>query len=173
MEIVTHAEVITICGLEVELTRSQQVNYGIIQNHWKFFNRELKYRGLSQQGTHWKKFAVTYKKNDTFYYLTAVPFVADVPAFISMDIPVGEYARFEHTGHSQGIKKSLYEIYTRHIPEASITLDLNRTFIHYELYDSRFNWNNASSIIDICVPFLSKSDLKRRNLITILGLLDF
>ncbi len=154
MNIITHTEPTKIIGLEVELTRSQQVNYGIIQKHWKLFNRELQKHGLSQQSDQWKKFGVTYKRDDTYFYLTAIPFTEDKPAFKTIEIPVGNYAVFHHQGHTQGIKKSLYEIYTALIPCSSIAIDIKRNFIQYELYDARFNWNNPNSIIDILVPIL-------------------
>ncbi len=150
------AQNISTFGLFTELTKSQTENFGIIKNHWKKFNAELKKYNLIQNGGHWEKYGITFKINGTYFYLTAVPqnnFVFP-EHFVSKEIPKGEYEIFTHTGNMENIKQTIHNIYKNILPNSNLIIEHESKtgFIHFEKYDYRFRWDHPNSIIDIYLP---------------------
>ena len=135
---------ITTFGLQTELTKSQDENFIIIQNHWYRFNNELKKHNLSQNGVNWEKYGITYKKDERYFYLTTIQKV----------IPKGQYEVFTHKGEMKNIKTTVYDIYKNILPNSNLQIELaSKTgFIHFEKYDFRFQWNKPNSVIDIYIP---------------------
>ena len=147
---------IKVCGLVTELTKSQTENFEIIQNHWSEFNTELKRRKLNQNDGNWTKYGITFKADNKYFYLTAIPMTNFIipENFTNLEIPKGEYKMFTHKGKIENIKNTLFEIYKIILPKSNLkTEDQTKTgFIHFEKYDYRFNWNKPNSIIDIYLP---------------------
>ncbi|MBN2041801.1 MAG: effector binding domain-containing protein [Spirochaetes bacterium] len=144
-----------ITGIATPLTRSQKENYQIIRKHWKNFNRQL---GINQvnTGANWKKYGVTYRRDNTYFYFTGLPLAKEINGFEKLSIETGYYIKFRHSGSMPEIKNTVYQIYKKIIPENGIDLDDQRRIIHYEYYDCRFKWNDKDSIIDIFVPIKMK-----------------
>ncbi|TRX38887.1 GyrI-like domain-containing protein [Flavobacterium sp. ZT3R18] len=143
-------------GLVTELTNSQTANFKIIQKHWKTFNEQLKKYKLNQNRGNWDKFGITYKTDEKYYYLTAIPAINQVfPShFTGLEMPKGDYEIFTHKGKMENIKQTLFEIYKVILPKSNLKIEDNTKtgFIHFEKYDYRFQWNKATSIIDIYLP---------------------
>jgi len=91
---------IPICGLVTELTNSQSCNFEIIRKHWIFFNKELKKLKLNQDNYNWIKYGITYKTEEKYFYLAAIPknIFLFPNHFKSLEIPKGEYEIFTHKG---------------------------------------------------------------------------
>lgn len=156
MKITTQLENIPTCGLSVELTTSQTQNGLIIQAHWIKFNAEIKRLKRNKNSGNWVKYGFTYKVNEKYFYLAAIPFLGnEVPNdFETMLIPKGEYVFFEHLGNMNAIKSTIYSIYKVQLPQLGIKIEnqSKEGFIHFEKYDSRFKWNNPNSILEIHLP---------------------
>ena len=150
-------ETIKVCGLTRLLTRSQQKNYGIISNHWRMFNQELRSRKL-WQGKDWKKYGITYQHDGNYYYMAAIQESAALNGFLSLEITDGMYAHFQHQGSMELLKATYYKIYKQTIPQHQLVIDKSRTILHYEQYGSRFHWNRSDSIIDIYVPLNNRNE---------------
>lgn len=144
---------IQVSGLSVELTSSQKENYRIIRKHWTRFNADLRNRKIVQ-GQNWEKFGVTFKKSGSYFYLTSIPNISELSGFESIELPSGNYARFQHVGNMEQIKTTINTIYRQVIPESDLKIDKNREVIHYEYYNHRFHWNRIDSIIEIFLPLL-------------------
>ena len=152
-KIIQNKREVTIHGLSIELTKSQNKNFSIIRKHWQYFNQELQKRNLNNSDSNWKKYAVTYKKGNRYFYLTGILKKNDENGFESIEIESGKFAKFEHRGNLEGMKDTISDIYRNIIPTLSgFEIDNDRFFIHFEFYNHRFNWNNENSIIDIYVP---------------------
>jgi predicted transcriptional regulator YdeE len=151
-------ETIRTAGLAIELTTSQSKNFEIIQGHWKVFNHEIKINGLNQAAGNWVKYGFTYKVNERYFYLAAIPFVGkSLPDyFIVKNIPAGNYAVFSHQGKLEAIKNTFTNIYKNELPQSGLKLVENSAvdFIVFEKYDQRFHWNQPNSVIDIYIPIL-------------------
>ncbi len=143
-----------LCGLPVELSKSQALNFQIISKHWKAFNYLIGEKGRTQS-TNWEKYAITFKTNNQYFYMPALS-VFDDPDFVKEDIVAGEYLVFQHKGSMKKLKDTYSEIYRKAIPTSDYSLDLQRQFLHFEKYDHRFNWNNPDSIIEIYIPIVNK-----------------
>ena len=151
----TQKEDIKIYGLSVKLTKSQNENYGIITNHWRKFNNELK---INRKGSdrNWGKYGLTYKKIDCYFYMPAVLLKIPNPNFEPITISGGEYAKFLHKGDMKLLKTTIYNIYKKIIPNSDLQIDNERILLHYEHYDFRFKWNKNDSLIDIYVPIAAR-----------------
>ncbi len=147
---------IQTCGLVTELTNSQAANFKIIQKHWIVFNADLQKYKLSQTGSNWTKYGVTFKTGEKCFYLTTIPTsnLLFPDHFTSLEIPKGEYAMYSHKGKMENIKQTLFEFYKVILPKSNLKIeDQTKTgFIHFEKYDYRFQWNKPNSIIDIYLP---------------------
>ncbi len=152
-EIVTKND-FKVSGLQTELTRSQDNNYRIIREHWQRFNYELRIRNI-QLGKNWEKYGVTKKEDDRYFYFSAIPANKQVPDFKTSNLTGGKFMRFQHNGRIELIKSTVYNIYKRIIPISGLKVDLMRSFLHFEHYDSRFHWSRADSVIDIYIPIES------------------
>ena len=147
---------IEVCGIVTELSKSQSENYLIIQKHWKKFNAELKQAELNKKDGNWTKYGITFKSNENYFYLTAIPtngnFIPD--HFTKLIIPKGEYEIFTHNGKMENIKNTIYEIYKIVLPKLKLNIEEHTKtgFLHFEKYDYRFQWNKSNSIIDIYLP---------------------
>lgn len=146
-------------GLLTELTNSQTENFKIIQNDWKNFNAELQKHNLTQNTDNWEKYGITFKTNDTYFYMTSIPQgnLIFPDHFLTKVIPQGEYEIFTHTGKMENIKHTIHNIYKNILPSSNLTIEHYSTagFLHFEKYDHRFCWDKPNSIIDIYLP-LSK-----------------
>lgn len=146
---IIHQPEIKVCGLSVELTRSQTENYSIITKQWQKFNRVLNlYNPIKNDS--WVKFGVTYKLSN-YFYMPSVILIPDAP-FEKLKIQSGKYAQFQHIGDRRYLKHTIYDIYKKLLPETTFHLDSDRTILHYERYDHRFHWNRDDSVIEILVP---------------------
>ena len=147
---------ISTFGLLTELTNSQTANFEIIKNHWKKFNTELKKYNFIQNGGNWEKYGITFKTNETYFYLTAIPqdIMIFPEHFINKEIPKGEYEIFTHKGKMENIKQTIYNIYKNILPNSTLTIEhyTKTGFIHFEKYDYRFSWDKPTSEIDIYLP---------------------
>lgn len=147
---------ISTFGLLTELTKSQTDNFEIIKNHWRKFNAELKKYNLIQNGGNWEKYGITFKTNETYFYLTTIPQNEMIfpEHFVNKEIPKGEYEIFTHTGKMENIKQTINNIYKNILPNSNLTIEhYSKTgFIHFEKYDYRFCWDKPNSEIDIYLP---------------------
>jgi predicted transcriptional regulator YdeE len=152
----TIVENIEIGGLVTELTNSQSANFIIIQKHWKIFNEALKKYKLNQNGGNWEKFGVTFKKDQKYFYMTAIPKLEHVfpDHFTFMEIPKGAYEIFTHKGKMENLKQTINAIYKISIPKTNLKIEDHKKagFFHFEKYDYRFQWNKPTSIIEIYLP---------------------
>ena len=127
---------------------------------WIHFNAEIKRLKLSQNKQNWVKYGFTYKVSEKYFYSAAIPFSGQqLPEnFQRLSIPKGEYIVFEHVGKMDGIKNTIYNIYKVELPKSAIQIEdhLKVGFIHFEKYDSRFNWNDSQSIFEIHLPLRNK-----------------
>lgn len=148
-------------GLITELTKSQTDNFEIIQKHWLNFNKELKKLKLNQSGGNWTKYGITYKTDEKYFYLSAIPTKNNLipDHFESIEIPKGEYEMFTHKGNMENIKETIFEIYKIILPKSNLKIeDHSKTgFLHFEKYDYRFEWNKSTSVIDIYLPLKTSS----------------
>ena len=146
----------SLCGLQIKLTKSQSENHTIIQNHWIHFNTVLKKNNLTQNKRNWVKYGVTFKVDDTYFYLAAIPTPNSIlpEQFRTITIPQGNYHVFTHKGKMEGIKQTLIDIYKIQIPKLNIQIQSPEKtgFMHFEKYDYRFQWNNPASIIELYLP---------------------
>jgi predicted transcriptional regulator YdeE len=154
-EIVTK-EGFRVCGLNTELTTSQNENYKIIRGHWQKFNNELKVRKVKSEKD-WVKYGITKKIEGKYLYITAIPFDIGIKDFEVEEINGGKFICFRHTGRMELIKSTIHRIYRQIIPASDFNVDGKRTMVHYEQYDYRFSWNKSESIIDIYVPIESNT----------------
>lgn len=150
---------IEVCGLVTKLTNSQTSNFEIIQKHWLKFNQVLKANQLSQKSVNWEKYGITYKLNDEYFYMAAIPKPAQIfpTDLINYSIPSGQYQIFSHQGDMIKIKNTFQNIYKDILPISNLELrrDFENGFLHFEKYDYRFHWNKPDSIIDIYIPINS------------------
>ncbi len=146
---------IKVCGLVVELTNSQTENNQIIQKHWVKFNNVLKMNNLTQS-FNWVKYGITFKVEEKYFYMSAIPFVENADMLIPFEIPKSDYYKFTHQGNLALLKQTFWSIYKEKIPALKLIQNSNfrNGFIHFEKYDYRFKWNDSNSIIDIYLPVL-------------------
>jgi len=143
-------EALSLQGLSTKLTTSHNKNFDIIRSHWQFFNKELKLRELGQ-GTKWQKYGITMKRNNDYYYLTAISSNKKIKGFETLEVPSGSYASITHLGDMRSIKTTINKIYREIIPNSSLIFDENGDIIHFERYNSEFKWNNKDSKIGIFI----------------------
>lgn len=147
---------ITTFGLHIELTKWQDQNFVLIQNHWFRFNKELKNYQLNQSKGNWVKYGITYKVGERYFYLTCIPAAGLLfpDHFMQMVIPKGRYEVFTHMGDMKNIKATVYDIYKNILPNSNLQIEQASKigFIHFEKYDFRFQWNKPNSVIDIYLP---------------------
>jgi predicted transcriptional regulator YdeE len=142
---------ICVCYFETQLTTSHKKNFSIISKHWKKFNSLLRINKIKFE-SEWEKFGITIKANKQYFYQCAFPSEERIPQFKHSNIPAGNFAKFNHTGPLYLLSKTINQIYKQIIPVSLLDIDFNRSFIHYERYDSKFNWNNQNSDIEIYIP---------------------
>ncbi|NRT14099.1 putative transcriptional regulator YdeE [Flavobacterium sp. 28A] len=164
MKTITHVESIETFGLSIKITTSQTQNAILIQKHWMHFNTEIQRLKLSQNTANWVKYGFTYKVSEKYFYCAAIPFSGQqLPEnFQRLSIPKGVYIVFEHAGKMDDIKNTIYMIYKVELSKAIVQVEdhLKVGFIHFEKYDSRFNWNNPQSVFEIHLPLKSSSGFK-------------
>lgn len=147
-----------IAYVETPLSTSHSQNAAIITNHWKKFNSLLRANQV-QLGANWQKFGLTMKINGQYTYRCAYKTDHANPAFNTTTIQAGQFAKFSHVGPISQISTTINQIYKSAIPTHSLDIDINRTLLHFEQYDARFNWNNPTSVVDIYLPL--KSNVQR------------
>lgn len=144
---------ISTMGLKIKLCNSQKENHLIIKNHWKTFNLTIKKHHLQQENLSWIKYGITYKENNEYFYLAAIPQSNNIipEEFIIKEIPIGNYLTFNHIGKLSDLINSFHQLYKVIIPENNIKIANHEYvgFLHFEKYDHRFNWNKPESIIEI------------------------
>jgi predicted transcriptional regulator YdeE len=145
-------EKISVSGISCKLTKSYKENFKLISSGWKSFNKTLYTHGLSQ-AENWKKFGISYKVNEQYFYFIAIPY-AENSSLQSFIIDAGQYATFEHLGNLNKLPETLNSIYLEKLPNSEVKIDTNRILLHYELYNHRFNWNHENSHIDIIIPLI-------------------
>jgi len=146
----------TVCGMGIEITKSQSTNMKMCRSFWIDFNKALKANRLGQGGN-WIKYAFTYKENDKIYYFCAIPQGYKVPnGFQIKSIPNQLYLVCKHVGNMDTLKNTVNEIYKNIIPSNKLEPDKTH-FSHFEKYDSDFYWNSPESVINIYVPVTEKS----------------
>jgi len=147
---------ILVCGLVLALTTSQAENFIRIKKHWQVFNQDLKKYALGQQPSAWQKYGITFKENEQYFYLAAIPLpTQNIPAhFAHKVLPQGAYALFTHRGKMEDIKQTLFEIYKKSVPTLNMAIEDHQQvgFLHVEKYDHRFQWDKAESVIDLYLP---------------------
>ncbi|WP_188050621.1 GyrI-like domain-containing protein [Flavobacterium sp. GP15] len=147
---------IKTAGLVTQLTKSQKENFIIISKHWIAFNAELKKHNLNQHSGNWVKYGITFKVENEYFYLTAIPSNKQIfpDHFINFEISKGNYEIFVHQGAMQDIKQTLNHIYKTIIPDLNLKIEDHekKGFLHFEKYDYRFQWNNPKSVIEIYLP---------------------
>ena len=147
---------IEICGLVTQLTKSQSDNFIIIKNHWIVFNAELKKYNLNQKTGYWVKYGITYKIDDKYFYMTAIPKNDQIfpKHFTSFEIAKSNYEVFIHQGAMENIKHTIHHIYKSIIPNLDLKIEDHKKigFVYFEKYDYRFQWNKPNSIIEIYLP---------------------
>jgi len=84
-----------LSGMSIELTTSQNENYGLIRKQWISFNSHLKSQPYNSQNN-WVKYGITYKVDGKYLYMTAVPYNEHYVDFETIDIQGGLFARFQH-----------------------------------------------------------------------------
>jgi AraC family transcriptional regulator len=143
-----------IYGLSVELTKSQDRNYAIINNFWKEFNAKLRFSDLPKKtGGNWEKYGITYKTGNVYKYFCGIPVEKEYVNnnFEEYKISEGNYVVFQHKGSMYNLKNTIFTIYKKVIPENSFVINQLENF-HFELYNYKFKWDNEESIIEIHVP---------------------
>lgn len=145
---------IYLSGISIQLTNSQKKNFYIITNQWQIFNNFIKEDGYFG-GKNWRKYGVIYRKDEIYYYLCAVDKVKLKNNFQELMINGGVFAKFQHVGSMHKLSATYQKIYKEIIPKSGLNIDKNRTVIHYEYYDNRFNWNKEESIIEIYIPIIT------------------
>ena len=136
----------SVCFYQTELTRSHNQNFSIIRQNWIEFNDLLRSNKI-KLGENWEKFAITKKENDHYYYQCAFPSDSHINQFEFTFIPTGNYLKFTHRGSMRMISKTINVI-----PDSHFEIDLKRSLIHFERYDSSFNWNHKNSVVELFVP---------------------
>ena len=144
---------ISVCYYKTELTSSHNKNFSIIRQHWKKFNTLLQINNV-KLGPNWEKYAITQKGNGQYYYQCAFPAKTHIRQFEFTLIPAGNYVKFNHKGPMNTIRETINEIYKDVIPNSDFNININRSMIHFEHYDSKFNWNRQDSIVEIYVPLM-------------------
>ncbi len=142
---------ISVCYSQTELTSSHSQNFLIIRRHWMKFNNLLRINKV-KLGFNWEKYAITKKYNDQYYYQCAFPSTTHLRQFEFTIIPAGNYMKFNHKGSMSTIRKTINEIYSSAIPKSHFEINRNRSMIHFERYDSKFNWNRQDSVVELYVP---------------------
>ena len=140
-----------MCCFETEITTFHQKNSSIISDHWKKFNVLFRVNKIKFD-SEWEKFGITIKTNNQYFYQCAFQSESCISRFKQTSIPDGNFAKFNHTGPLYLLSKTINQIYKKIIPVSLLDIDLGRSLIHYERYDSKFNWNNQNSVIEIYVP---------------------
>ncbi|NNK84357.1 MAG: GyrI-like domain-containing protein [Desulfobacterales bacterium] len=133
------------------MTSSHNQNFSIIRRHWKKFNTLLKVNKV-KFGPNWEKYAITKKYDGHYHYLCAFPTKSHIRPFEFTLIPAGNYVKFNHKGPMNTIWETINKIYKDVIPNSDFNIDINRSMIHFEHYDAKFNWNRQDSIVGIYVP---------------------
>ncbi len=141
----------SVCFYQTELTRSHHQNFSIIRENWIEFNDLLRSNKINL-GENWEKFAITKKENNHYYYQCAFPSDSQINQFEFTLIPAGNYLKFTHQGSMRMISKTINVIYRNVIPDSHFEIDPKRSLIHFERYDSRFNWNHKDSVIELFIP---------------------
>ena len=149
--IIEEKQRLSLCGISIKLSNSQKKNHWLIKQNWSNFNKALRKNKITL-GNSWKKYGVTYQIDSEYYYMCAIESKSKIDVFDSIELPKGKYIKFTHTGDLSRIKNTIHSIYKTHLPMLDIKLNRERSIIHYEYYDYRFNWNNKDSQIDILIP---------------------
>jgi AraC family transcriptional regulator len=85
----------------------------------------------------------------------AVTKVDEVPPGMSVrGIPEGDYAVFEHQGALDTLGATYDQIYREWLPASEYEVDPRDDF---ELYDDRFDYGKAESIMEIWIPIKKKA----------------
>jgi predicted transcriptional regulator YdeE len=142
---------INISYFETGISTSHSRNASIISSHWQRFNSLLRVNNV-QLGTNWKKYGITVKTDDIYKYQCAYKTETPIPQFGSAKIPGGHFAKFNHAGPIDKISRTINYIYKIAIPQLSLPVDKNRSILHIEKYDSKFNWNSDESVVEILLP---------------------
>ncbi|KPA10855.1 Bacterial transcription activator, effector binding domain protein [Candidatus Magnetomorum sp. HK-1] len=139
---------LNISYFETEITRSHNANAQIISSHWKKFNTLLRVNNVNL-GPNWQKFGITLKSNDTYKYQCAYQTDTPIPQFETSIIPSGKFAKFNHVGPINLIRNTINNIYQLAASESLFEVNGRSGILHFEKYDSKFDWNSDKSIVEI------------------------
>lgn len=137
--------------LDTDITQSHRANGAIIAAHWKKFNHLLRVNQV-KLGSNWEKFGITGKADGRYTYSCAFASKLSQDQFTPSIISQGEFARFSHQGAMRFMSRTINKIYKNAIPNLALNIDINRSIVHFERYDQRFQWSDKNSIIDIFIP---------------------
>ena len=149
-------EKIELIGIKTELTKSQSINFQIIQNHWKKFN-QLMHPIKKQNSQNWLKYGLTFKENGKYFYLTAIPYQSDYRIsdnFIRLTIPASNFATFEHHGKLSLLPDTIKHIFKNILPNNNFNPNIEG-LIYFEKYDNRFHWNKNNSVIELYISLIN------------------
>jgi AraC family transcriptional regulator len=98
-------------------------------------------------------YGVSYKyRPDGIDYLAGVAIEGSYdlpPGFVTVALPPGRYAVFEHRGHVAGTGHTWNAVYDAWLPNAGFKVRQGPCF---ERMDQRFNGNSGTGLIEIWVP---------------------
>lgn len=102
----------------------------------------------------WTSYGVCRSLEDAcgFDYISGVEVADDAdigPELVSLRIPAQRYLVFVHRGHIAAIRKTVYTIWNRSLPESGHEVADSPDF---ELYDQRFDATTGSGEVEIWVP---------------------
>lgn len=154
---VQEIEGFTVIGQSVELTNFQQKNISITTEFWRTFNYNLKKNYLSQGGN-WVKYSFMERHEDKLFYFCAIPKRMIIPdGFIEKKINEHTYLVVQHHGATSKIYDTYSAIYKTLLPNSDFIAE-QKEFLHFEIYDYKFHWNEENSIIEIWIPVKRKQN---------------
>ncbi len=120
---------------------------------WQEFSTHLGgYAGDERVAT----YGVCYDASDEeeFSYMAGVEVKAKAEApspLKTITIAAGRYAVFEHSGHISDLRKAVYTIWNKALPESGLTY---RPAPDFERYDGRFNPETGVGLVEIWMPIV-------------------
>lgn len=102
------------------------------------------------------------KPDYLYFHLVGIPVseIGEVPEGMTWkNVPAGLYAKFTHKGSLQNLSETYAFIFNQWLPESGYTYDPSK--VDFELYDDRFDMEDAESEFDIYVPIVLLAEEKK------------
>ncbi len=104
--------------------------------------------------SHVATYGVCYDASDAdeFSYMAGVEIKAKAEApsdLKTVTIAAGRYAVFEHSGHISDLRKTVYTVWNKALPESGLTY---RPAPDFERYDKRYNPETGEGLVEIWMP---------------------